>query len=216
MNIRTFIALEISDVIRNQITLIQKQLANKGAEVKWSKKENIHLTLKFMGEIDDKKHVKIIEAIDSVGENTRRLKLFLTELGMFPNEFRPTVIWVGIGGEVEELRQMAERCDYYLTANGFEIEKIYFNPHITIGRIKKLTNKKRFISEVNSIKMGRTKFEVENLHVVKSDLKSTGVIYTNLHSIHFNNYKLKDSLTISLARFINCVGMANLISLVLP
>jgi len=87
MNIRTFIALEISDVIRNQITLIQKQLMNKGAEVKWSKKENIHLTLKFMGEIDDTKHIKIFEAMDNVGKNARSLKLAFTDLGMFPNEF---------------------------------------------------------------------------------------------------------------------------------
>lgn len=187
MNIRTFIALEISDVIRNQITIIQKQLTNKGAELNWIKNENIHLTLRFLGEIDDNNHNKIFEAMNKVAENARCLNLSLTELGMFSDKYNPTVIWVGIGGEVEELRQVAERCDYYLTASGFEIEKRYFKPHITIGRIKKLTDKKLFISEVNGIKIDQTAFKIKKLNVVKSDLKPTGANYTNLHTVRFYN-----------------------------
>ena len=187
MNIRTFIALEISDVIRNQITIIQKQLTNKGAELNWIKNENIHLTLRSLGEIDDNNHNKIFEAMNKVAENARCLNLSLTELGMFSDKYNPTVIWVGIGGEVEELRQVAERCDYYLTASGFEIEKRYFKPHITICRIKKLTDKKLFISEVNGIKIDQTAFKIKKLNVVKSDLKPTGANYTNLHTVHFYN-----------------------------
>ncbi len=187
MNIRTFIALEISNIIRNQITNIQKHLMNKGAEIRWIKNDNIHLTLRFVGEIDNKNHDKIFEAMNKVAENARPITLNLTELGMFPDENHPSVIWVGIGGEVEELRQMSEKCDYFLTAKRFEIKKRHFRPHITIGRIKKLTNKKQFISELDDIQINQTVFKVDKLNVVKSDLKPTGAKYTNLHTVHFYN-----------------------------
>ncbi len=187
MIIRTFIALEISNVIRNQITDIQKNLLNKGAEIRWIRNDNIHLTLRFLGEIENKSHDKIFEAMNNVAEDARSLKLSLTGLGMFPDENHPTVIWVGIGGEVEELRQMAEKCDYYLTAKGFEIKSRHFRPHITIGRIKKITNKNLFISELNDVEINQTVFKVDRLNVVKSDLKPTGAIYTNLHTVHFYN-----------------------------
>jgi len=187
MIIRTFIALEISNVIRNQITNIQKHLMNKGAELRWIKNDNIHLTLRFLGEIDNKNHDKIFEAMNNAAEDTRSLNLSLTGLGMFPDENHPTVIWVGIGGEVEELRQMAEKCDYYLTVKGFEIKKRHFRPHITIGRIKKITDKNLFISELKDVEINRADFKVDRLNVVKSDLKPTGAIYTNLHTVHFYN-----------------------------
>ena len=83
MNIRTFIALEISNDIRNQITNIQKHLMNKGAELKWIKNENIHLTLRFLGEIDDKYHDKIFEAMNKVAGDAKSLYFSLTGLGMF-------------------------------------------------------------------------------------------------------------------------------------
>ena len=187
MNIRTFIALGISNDIRNQITNIQKHLMNKGAELKWIKNENIHLTLRFLGEIDDKYHDKIFEAMNKVAEDARSVNLSLTGLGMFPDENHPTVIWVGIGGDVEELRQMSEKCDYYLDDGGFEIKKRHFRPHITIGRIKKLTNKKLFISEINDMQIDHTSFKIDKLNIVKSDLKPTGAEYTNLHTFHFYN-----------------------------
>lgn len=187
MIIRTFIALEISNVIRKQITNIQKNLMNKGAEIRWIKNDNIHLTLRFLGEIENKYHDKIFEAMNNVAEDARSLNLSLTGLGMFPDENHPTVIWVGIGGEVEELRQMAEKCDYYLTEIGFEIKKRHFRPHITIGRIKKIANKNLFISELKDVEINQTVFKVDKLNVVKSDLKPTGAIYTNLHTVHFYN-----------------------------
>jgi len=187
MKIRTFIALEIADVIKEQLTHIQRQLMNKGAELKWIKKENIHLTLKFLGEIDENNHNKIFELMNHASENAGSLNLSLSELGMFPDEKRPNTIWVGIGGEVEEVRQLAERCDYYLSTIGFEKSKNNFKPHLTIGRIKKITNKKQFISEVNDIKVSRAAFRVKKLHVVKSELMPAGAVYTNIHTIHFNN-----------------------------
>lgn len=187
MKIRTFIALEIADAIKEQLTHVQNQLMNKGAELKWLKKENIHLTLRFLGEIDEKIHNKIFDLMNHVAENVSSLNLSLAELGMFPNENRPNIIWVGLGGEVEEVRQLSERCDYYLATAGFEKRKNNFNPHLTIGRIKKITNKKQFISEVNDIKVSQTAFIVNKLHVVKSELMPAGAVYTNLHTIQFNN-----------------------------
>lgn len=187
MNIRTFIALEISDVIRNQIVIIQNQLMKESAELKWIKYENIHLTLRFLGEIDDRYHENLFKAMNKVAEDTRSLNLSLTKLGLFPDVNHPKVIWIGVAGEIEELRQLSEKCDYYLEANGFEIKKRYFRPHITIGRIKTLIHQKQFISELDDIRIKETTFKVKKLNVVKSDLRPTGAFYTNLHTVHFYN-----------------------------
>ena len=93
---RTFIAIEISEEIKNILAQIESHLIYAGADVKWVKPENVHLTLKFLGEIDEKKAAEVTAILDSIARMTKPFELNVKDIGAFPKIEHPRVIWVGL------------------------------------------------------------------------------------------------------------------------
>jgi len=135
--IRVFIALDISEPARSSLSGVMYRLRAaipRGA--RWVDPQGIHLTLKFLGNIDSARTDGILEPLCRIGEEYSSFSLNLAGLGVFPNQREPRVLWAGVEGEMEPLASLQEKVEEAMADQGFTRERRGFNPHLTIGRVR--------------------------------------------------------------------------------
>jgi len=188
---RAFIALEIPNQthqkISNQTANLRKNLDSQ--TVRWVPADNIHLTLKFLGDISRTQIEQISQVLSVIAGRHIKHLIKISELGAFPNIRRPRVIWIGIQAP-ETLNALYQELEGETAKMEFPPEKRSFNPHLTIGRVKQhisQANSQALQNALSSIKIGYIDtVEVEALHLFKSDLKPSGAVYTKLYSAALN------------------------------
>ena len=188
---RTFIAIELSEDIRNTLGQIQSHLRYAGADVKWVAQQNIHLTLKFLGEITDEKAAQVGAALDEVARTMKPFELSLKELGVFPKPEFPKVIWVGLDKGAAESIALAGKIEEALERLGFEKETRPFVAHLTLGRVRSGKNREKLREKIATCQgqgardKGQGKEakgqEIRSVILFKSTLTPTGPIYSKLH-----------------------------------
>lgn len=183
---RSFIAIELSDQIRESLAQIQSHLKYSGADVKWVQKDNIHLTLKFLGEIDENKSQQIKAILDEIGKTTEPFDMGIKDIGAFPKIDYPRVVWVGLDKGAAESKILAQSLDDALSKIGFQKETRPFAAHLTLGRVRSPKNKEALKEKITQYAVRSTLYERAN-HVTlyKSTLTPTGSIYTKLHESKF-------------------------------
>jgi len=177
MAIRTFIALDTPDTIRNDMLALQKTLRESDADVRWEPKEKFHATIKFLGDTDEKRLPEIAAAIAESVRQSKPFEITYAGLGCFPDAKRPRVIWVGCMNEDGTLETLKNFLDRDLHPFGFEREERKFHPHITLGRVK--SNKR--LEDLTPLLQNLT-FQPQSVHcrevlLMKSVLKPTGSEY---------------------------------------
>jgi 2'-5' RNA ligase len=179
--IRTFIAIEIPDSIHKKIAKVQDELESKKqrAHISWTKPGNIHLTLRFLGEIEESRIDSVGEAIEKAVQPFAPFTFLVTNFGAFPNFRRPRVLWIGIENPSSQLIQMAEKIEDQLSKIGFPSEKRKFSPHLTIGRVKSALSQS-FVQLLQEKSFEGGEVRVEEVVVMKSELRPTGAVYTPL------------------------------------
>ncbi|MBW1981219.1 MAG: RNA 2',3'-cyclic phosphodiesterase [Deltaproteobacteria bacterium] len=182
--IRTFIAIRIPEQTREAIAAVQQALRAHGARVRWVKPHSIHLTLKFLGNIQPEQVDDIAAAINQATSGEAVFTLRATTLGGFPNLRKPRVIWLGLQGEIVPLLRLQARLEDELESIGFPREKRPFKPHLTIGRIRDRRSQQDLSQLVAAIPLTEfNPFDVQEIILYKSDLRPTGAIYTELRHI---------------------------------
>ena len=180
---RSFIAIELPETIENALAELQSDLKGCGVDVRWIKPENIHLTLKFLGNIEEKMVDSISEAIKKACRTYAVMKLTLSEVGVFPNVRSPRVLWVGLNNS-DILPALQNEIEQELSPLGFEQEKRKFVPHLTLGRFKSSRGK---MALKEKIELYRGKelgvFDTGSVSLMKSDLGPAGAKYTRLAEI---------------------------------
>lgn len=184
---RLFIAVNLNDVIKSEIDELLTGVREKYRNVKWVKTDNLHITLKFLGDTP----VEKVEAIEKVLANTvLNIKAFSIELGglgVFPDLKRPRVIWIGVSEGRDSLIYIRDVIEEGLYKLNIPKESQSFKSHITLGRIKKFErNIKNILKEIKMDYSGRQ--EIKSLELMKSTLTPGGPVYEILGS-----YKLKNS-----------------------
>jgi 2'-5' RNA ligase len=187
-NIRTFIAIELPPDIKTVLNQLQTELSSgKDSSVKWVNPNSIHLTLKFLGNVDTKAIPDITDAMKKSAKNAKTFSLQLSEIGAFPNTRSPRVVWVGIKGNTEVLSRLQKNLELALAATGFPPENKSFSPHLTLGRVRSGTrpNQLRALSErLSAIKLqARPKFYINSIDLMKSELTPKGAVYTKLTAV---------------------------------
>lgn len=181
---RTFIAIELSEEIKTVLTQIQSYLKYAGADVKWVEKDNIHLTLKFLGEINDKKCEKVKSALAEIAKSAKSFEISLKDIGTFPQIDSPRVIWVGLDKGAKESTELALKIDEALSKIGFDKEPRPFAAHLTIGRVRSPENKEELKEKIQSYAKHdltpHTQF-ISSLILFQSTLTPKGSIYTKLY-----------------------------------
>ena len=137
LTIRVFLALPLASCFHADITPFLENLSSKFPTVRWIKPSELHLTLHFFGSITNSDVKRISEAVRPCCEQTPPFGMTLENIGAFPDLQRPRVIWLGTGGDTDRLRARYGEIEANLRREGFAGEERAFNPHVTIGRVKK-------------------------------------------------------------------------------
>ena len=184
---RAFIALEIPPLIQESIekqtTRLRLELGND--LVRWVPTHNMHLTLKFLGDVASS-HMDFIKSMpNQIAETHTGFDLQIGSIGSFPNLKRPRVIWVGIYAPAG-LTPLQKSIEERTVRLGYEKEERPFSPHLTLGRVRqKLTGQEiqKISNTLSTIQLGKIgTARVNSLHLYQSDLNSEGSIYTKLFS----------------------------------
>ena len=184
--IRTFIAIELPAAIISRLDSVQQDIKSLRLRAKWVRSENIHLTLKFLGDVDPGDIHQIGTAMSAAAEKFTPFALTVGGVGFFPGIKRPRVIWVGLGGQVRLLKQLQGKLAENMAEIGFPKEKRPFKGHLTLGRIRapqKPETVRRIIEKYSDL--GSEEFTVGGMVLFKSDLKPSGAVYTRLQVVNF-------------------------------
>ena len=183
--IRAFVAFKINPETVENIAAARAQLKRHLPGVRWVAKENIHVTLKFLGEIDEAQIAPITRALEGAIRPFPRLTINAKGLGVFPDEKRPRILWVGLQGS--RLSALAPAVEKALEPVGFLSEKRGFAPHLTIGRWRQFQGSKaeleKQIEQWKNYDFGET--SVHEVILYQSILKPEGAVHRPLQVIRF-------------------------------
>lgn len=180
---RSFIAIELPEAVISALSEFQQELKKCGADVRWVRPQNIHLTLKFLGTVDDKDSGRIKEAIEGTSKNFSYFDLHIKGTGVFPNMNNPRVLWIGVSVN-ETLGGLQKTIEDAMASLGFEKENRKFAPHLTLGRFRSSYGKESLLEkiELNSDReFGH--IPVMMICLMKSDLSPAGAKYTRIAEI---------------------------------
>lgn len=176
--IRTFICIEIPESIQARIAKLQETLRQIESQVSWTKPSNIHLTLKFLGDIEASRIERISKAIDRAASGISPFEVEIGGAGCFPSPRSPRVLWVGVSNVPEQLQQLFSNIEDELAREGLEREKRKFSPHLTIGRIRSPHNAAPVAAALIASGFESEAITATEVVLMRSDLKPTGSIYT--------------------------------------
>ena len=173
---RAFIAIETPKELKDFFLDLQKKI-DKEAKITFTK--DFHLTLKFLGEIDEGKLKEVKEELKEI--KFKPFKLKTSKLGVFPTESYIRVIWIGL--ESDKIIELQQAVDEKL--RGLFPQDKRFHPHITLGRVKFVKDKDKFVENYKSIEFEKKEFEVKNFKLKKSTLTPEGPVYEDLEVYEF-------------------------------
>jgi 2'-5' RNA ligase len=187
--IRTFIAIDLPDGLLDEIDVVTRQMQELGLDGRYPRREGLHLTLKFLGDIEEEAVPEISRMLQTKAGDTEPFKLCLEELGAFPNLRRPRVGWVGLS-QSEPLRRLHQAVEDGLYELGFERERRSFHPHLTVVRLKSQRNLEGLVRLVESFSWDPEAhcFQVDRLHLYQSILKPDGARYRVLATVPFQSH----------------------------
>ena len=185
--IRTFIALDLSPEIKTNLAVLARQLKSKGGfPVKWTAVENIHITLKFLGDVEEKMLPVLQSRLSATVQNFQPFVIRIGELGAFPKIDQPRTIWAGCEMD-QEGYNVQKAVEKTTTDLGFPKADRPFSPHLTIGRVINSAGPRDYpmlaqiIRETAVTNLGTQ--IVNNIRVYRSDLLQAGPKYRILYDI---------------------------------
>lgn len=184
--IRSFIAIDLPPRVQAVLDGFEKELRKADAAVAWIRPDRIHLTLKFLGNVDPERIPAIQEALASVSRTMQPFRLQAAGCGAFPSIKQMRVVWVGLRGDDGRLGELKRQVEAATVPLGFESEDRPFKPHLTLGRVKG----RQRLSVLQEILMANQSFEAEAFDVTevvlyKSELRPDGARYTPLFRAPF-------------------------------
>ncbi len=184
MNVRLFVAVEIAEEIRKKLAAFQDTLKKLDANAGWVTPENLHITLKFIGYIDEEKIDTIVTIIRESVTHIKPFDLQYVGVGAFPTNKNPRVVFADVIDSGGFLTKIHERLDNQFMGLGIEHETRKFEAHLTVGRIKTRKNVGNLMEGLNSYNgfdFGAD--HVTQVVLMKSDLSSEGAVYTRLYRV---------------------------------
>ena len=179
--IRTFIAVDLDKAVRNRTIALQETLMRTGTEVKWVEPVNLHVSLLFLGEVEDREVVDVCRVVEEVAKEHPSFLMSVETAGCFPNPRRPRVLWVGVGEGTQPLCAIHDALEIPLLELGYRREERKYSPHITLGRVKSDRPMEKLVSALAQHAGWKGgEIQVRELLVMGSKLTPQGPEYTVL------------------------------------
>lgn len=181
--IRSFFSFDISSgEILKKIQEVQEKLVETEADLGIVKPKNIHITMRFLGEISTETVEKVIEQMKEI--KSQSFDIEFKGIGTFPNIKNPRVIWIGIKKGSIELKEIYVQLEPRLRKIGFNPDKKGFSPHLTIARVRSGRNRKTLTDTLGHMELHEIGIiRAEILKLKKSTLTPSGSIYSTMHEV---------------------------------
>jgi 2'-5' RNA ligase len=184
-SLRLFIALEFPASVKTALAAAIKRLqaVDRGRSVRWTAIDNLHLTLKFLGDTPAGRVPAINAAIGQAAAGIAPFPLSISGAGVFPNQRSPRILWIGVGGEVVTLLKLQANVEHYVAPLGYPTESRPFSAHITIGRVKPEARRdaiRPIVEAASQVGTDLTVWQVDHVALMQSELQPTGAVYTQL------------------------------------
>ncbi|HLY08615.1 MAG TPA: RNA 2',3'-cyclic phosphodiesterase [Planctomycetota bacterium] len=176
---RCFVAVNVAEPVRDLLVRVQDSLRRADAPVRWVERENLHLTLKFLGDLDDDHVASLRRLLADEAARWRPMTLLYGGIGAFPERGAPRVIWAGAVGDIDRMAGLAAALDRHGESLGVPRERHPFVAHLTIGRVKSDRNLKRLqaaLEDQREVSLGRD--DVTAFDLVQSTLRPEGPLYS--------------------------------------
>ena len=178
MKKRVFVAIEVPaefrKIIANYIENLRKEFSN--LKIGWDKEEKLHITLKFLGEIDEKQLVKLNECLPRIASKINKFQLSIIQTSAFANK----ILHLAVSDESQNLLKLNDLLQTECEKFGIEKERRKFSPHITIARIREPNSAKQLVEKHLQNEIDSMQFEVNKIVVYESKLQAKGSIYYKL------------------------------------
>ena len=184
--VRTFIGVHLGAALLDRIEALANELRRRpgGQAARWVPRSNIHLTLKFLGDVESSVLPAVHEAVARAAAPHAPFAVQVADLGCFPNTRRPNIVWAGLRGDLAALRALQGAIESALEPLGHKREARPYSPHLTIGRV----NRRASASEVAALGQSVAAYGpvalgeivVASVSVIQSDLRPAGPVYTDL------------------------------------
>jgi len=184
--IRAFIAIELPEAILEELERVEARLKPHMPPnaIRWVKPDSIHLTLKFLGQVPSDQLDLITSSLKAAAAQHAAFSLEVSRAGCFPNLHRPRVVWVGVVEQGHRLTALQRAVENSISPLGYPSEQRDFTPHLTLGRLARdvrQQDQKKIGEVVQAANVGVLgRWDVKQVALIKSDLKSSGAEYTIL------------------------------------
>lgn len=187
-HLRMFVALKTSNQLLDRLAEIQRQLQARlpAGAVRWTRREQLHLTLKFLGDVPAERVEALAAAVREAGAGVPPLRLGLAGAGCFPSARSPRVLWIGVNGDLPQLMDLQQRVEIATTSFGDHREEREFHPHLTFGRVAARDfQAARAVGEaIGQLDLGSLgEWTADRLYLVQSQLAPSGPTYTDVASV---------------------------------
>jgi 2'-5' RNA ligase len=180
--VRTFIALPLPADAHKMLEELRRPLLDLGADVRWTPIESIHLTVKFLGEIEPSVLPALADGIRRVVLNSGGFSVRLQGLGAFPSLRSPNILWCGIQGDVGMLQALQQAVESACSQLGFAPEQRPFKPHLTLGRIRRRRHLRPLLDCIRINSPLECVADIERINIYQSSLSPRGAIHKILES----------------------------------
>jgi 2'-5' RNA ligase len=193
---RAFIAIDLSEELIRKIDEISTGLHARMGDlpVRWIPAENVHLTLKFLGDVSETNVERLAEIIRRVAQAHDCFEISVGSLGVYPNARRPRVIWLGVEAP-QSLMSIQRGIDQETSRLGYETKEQDFSPHLTIGRVSRGADYRELKAISESLEAETVGFlgaaRVEQVNLYRSDLKPTGAEYSVIYTGKLQDEKIE-------------------------
>ncbi len=188
-HLRLFVAVALPPPAKAAVTrLINGLRSARVAGVRVVAPEAVHITLKFLGNVEAPRVGKLTDALDAVGPSVPPFTVEISGIGGFPNLLTPRVLWTGVTAGAEDLASLSRAVDAACTPVGFAPERRPFSPHVTIARLRdnaSTEDRRRAGAALSALpRLDEASFTVASIHLIESTLSQTGPTYQTLHTVH--------------------------------
>lgn len=191
--LRTFIAVELPPAVKQEVQAVQRRLRRTldseglGDLMRWTFGDNLHLTLRFLGDTSSAQREEIEKSLAALAGTFPPFRLAVQKLGAFPSLRKPNIVWLDFGGDLQVLGPLQARIEAAVQAVGFDPEDRPFAPHLTVARAQKSAAPAALSRAGELLRVEAAQppppasfFRVEQIHLIRSDLRPSGPVYRAL------------------------------------
>ncbi len=181
---RLFVAIPLGDETKDRLSAIQHKISS--TDIRWTAREQLHVTLKFLGECRETQLPDICRATRSAAELFPPFQCNLEEVGCFPPNGPVRIIWVGVQGDGDSLSQLHREIEARFEKLGFERENRIYHPHVTIGRVKEDRSRGKLRGLITRTSGTELTEQVTEFHLIQSKAAQSGSRYELLERFSLN------------------------------